>query len=158
MGTRSDIRRRTGTSRERRQQIAMSCRDMAALAHTDGLSVDAIQARLLHSFPGELAPGEARMYAQGWTLRIVREGLQALAEGDGLDASELQDADVWRWLRCEVFPRDSLGRLCRLFRCHQSQFGWPPQGTEVPIDFTPEESSSTLVASQEPTPPRQIAA
>src|SRR5579859_2538779 len=138
MGTRSGVGRQRGVSRERRQQVGLDSRRMVALAQVEGQGVDAIQALLLRTFPGELAPGEARMYGQGWTVRTVRDGMQALATADGLDASGLQDADVWRWLRCEVFPRDSLERLCRLFRCHQAHLGWPPQGTEVPIDFTPE--------------------
>ena len=40
-----------------------------------------------------------------------------LAAEDGLEWSGLQDVDVTRWLRGEVYPRESLERLCRLFRC-----------------------------------------
>jgi tetratricopeptide (TPR) repeat protein len=69
--------------------------------------------------------GEARMYAHGWTVSVIREGMQALAAEEGLDASGLRDDDVWRWLRGEAFPGDSLRRLCRLFRCHPAQLGWP---------------------------------
>jgi tetratricopeptide (TPR) repeat protein len=76
------------------------------------------------------------MYAMGWTIRVIREGLRRLASIEGLDASPLEDGDIWRWLRGEVFPRDSLDRLCRLFQCHQTQIGWPPRGNETPIDYT----------------------
>src|SRR5437879_13877097 len=95
-----------------------------------------IHAALLVMFPGELAPGEARMYAMGWTIRVIREGLRRLASIEGLDASPLEDGDIWRWLRGEVFPRDSLDRLCRLFKCHQTEIGWPPRGDDTTIDDT----------------------
>jgi hypothetical protein len=76
------------------------------------------------------------MYAMGWTIRVVREGLRRLASEEGLDASSLEDGDIWRWLRGEIFPRDSLDRLCKLFQCHQGQLGWPARGNETPIDYT----------------------
>jgi tetratricopeptide (TPR) repeat protein len=123
-------------SRARRQQISQRAREISALAGVRGRTCDQIQDELLRSFPGELSMGEARMYANGWTVGVVREGLQALAAEEGLDCSGLQDADVWRWLRGEVFPRDSLERLCRLFHCHQAQLGWPPRGRDIPIDFS----------------------
>ena len=125
---------------------------MCSLARTQGQTVGEIQTELLRRFPGELAAGEARMYAHGWTVTTVREGVQALAAADGLDASGLQDADVRRWLRCEVYPRNSLERLCRFFRCHQSQLGWPPKGTEAPVDFTPR-AGSTVLAVPRSHPP-----
>ena len=81
--------------------------------------------------------GEARMYAHGWTAGVVREGLQALAAEEGLESSGLQDVDVWRWLRGEIYPRESLERLCRLFRCHQAPLGWPPRGNDVAITGRP---------------------
>src|SRR5947208_12253770 len=111
-------------TRARRQEIHHEARRICALAQTRGLTVDERQDELLRSFPGELAPGEARMHAEGWNVSFTREGLQALAAEDGLDAAGLQDADVLRWLRNEVRPeRGSLQRLCRLFRCHQARLG-----------------------------------
>jgi hypothetical protein len=124
-----------GISRTRRSEIAREARRACSVAQARGRTVDEIQADLLRSFPGELAAGEARMYAHGWTVGVVREGLQALAAEDGLEWSGLQDVDVSRWLRGEVYPRESLERLCRLFRCHQAQLGWPPRGNDVPISF-----------------------
>ncbi len=90
------IRRPSAISRTRRQEIAQAARRIYSLAQAAGAAADEIQAELLRTFPGELGAGEARMYAHGWTVRTVREGLQALAAGQGLDYSELQDADVWR--------------------------------------------------------------
>src|SRR5215472_14188258 len=118
--------RRSHISRTRRSQIAHEARRACSLAQARGRTVDEIQEELLRSFPGELAAGEARMYAHGWTVGVVREGLQALAAEEGLESSGLQYVDVTRWLRGEVYPRESLERLCRLFRCHQAQLGWPP--------------------------------
>ncbi len=96
--------RRSEVGRARRAQIAHEARRISSLGQARGLTVNQVQADLLRSFPGELAAGEARMYAQGWTVSVVREGLQALAAEDGLDASGLQDVDVARWLRGEVYP------------------------------------------------------
>jgi hypothetical protein len=124
-------------SRTRRSEIAHDARRNCSIAQARGRTVDEVQAELLRSFPGELAAGEARMYAHGWTVGVVREGLQALATEEGLEWSGLQDVDVSRWLRGEVYPRESLERLCRLFRCHQTQLGWPPRGNDVPISFKP---------------------
>jgi hypothetical protein len=98
-------------SRSRRQQVAQEARRIWGLAQVRGRTVDEVQEELLRSFPGEIGAGEARMFAHGWTVGVVREGLQALAAEDGLDLSGLQDADVWRWLRGEVYPRESLTRL-----------------------------------------------
>jgi hypothetical protein len=127
---------RGSISRTRRQEIAGEARRISALARAEGVLVDEIQETLLRAFPGELGAGEARMHAEGWTVGVIREGLQALATKRGLEASRLQDADIWRWLRGEMCPRsDSLERLCRLFRCHQAQLGWPPRGNEIPISF-----------------------
>lgn len=131
------IGRQSLISRTRRQEIAQGARRIYAIAHAAGRSVDEIQAELLRTYPGELAAGEARMYAHGWTVRTVREGVQALASGDGLDCDSLQDADVWRYLRGEVYPREHLDRLCRLFRCHQAQLGWPARGSEAAVSFAP---------------------
>jgi hypothetical protein len=122
-------------TRTRRSEIAHEARRACSVAQASGRTVDEIQEQLLRTFPGELAPGEARMYAHGWTVGVVREGLQALAAEDGLEWSGLQDVDVARWLRGEVYPRESLECLCRLFRCHQAQLGWPPRGKDVPISF-----------------------
>lgn len=108
---------------------------MSSVAQARGRTVDEIQDELLRAFPDELAAGEARMFAHGWTVGVVREGLQALAAEDGLEWSGLQDVDVTRWLRGEVYPRESLERLCRLFRCHQAQLGWPARGNEVAVSF-----------------------
>jgi hypothetical protein len=122
-------------TRTRRSEITHEARRACSVAQARGRTVDEIQEELLRTFPGELAAGEARMYAHGWTVAVVREGLQALAAADGLEWSGLQDVDVARWLRGEVYPRESLERLCRLFRCHQAQLGWPPRGKDVPISF-----------------------
>ena len=129
------MRRPSDVSRSRRAQIRDEAHQLYVVGRTRGLDTDHIQDELLHAFPGELALGEARMYAMGWTVRIVREGLRRLATDEGLDASSLEDGDILRWLRGEVFPRDSLDRLCRLFQCHQNQIGWPPRGNETPIDY-----------------------
>lgn len=132
------MRRQSSVSRGRRQQIAREARQFYPLAMTRGLTVDQIQGELLSRFPSELAPGEARMYAMGWTAPIVREGLLALAaEDQGRATPGLELIDVNRWLRGQVRPTAWLPRLCRLFRCHQAHLGWPPQGNEVPVDFTP---------------------
>jgi tetratricopeptide (TPR) repeat protein len=86
------------------------------------------------------------MYAMGWTVRVVREGLHGLAAKQGLDASGAGDGDIWRWLRGEVRPTVWMDCLCLLFRCHQSLLGWPPQGNESPVDYTP--------ADDQPSEPR----
>jgi hypothetical protein len=132
------MERSRGLSRRRRQEINHEARAIYARARTRGMTVDEIQEELRASFGGELAPGEARMYAHGWHATFVREGIQAIAFADGADLSGLQDADVLRWLRNEVYPRDSLDRLCRLFQCHQAQLGWPPPGNDLPIDYRTE--------------------
>jgi hypothetical protein len=124
-------------SRTRRSEIAHEARRICSIAQARSRTVDEIQEELLRAFPGELTAGEARMYAHGWTVGVVREGLQALAAEAGLEWSGLQDVDVSRWLRGEVYPRESLERLCRLFRCHQAQLGWPPRGNDVPVSFGP---------------------
>jgi hypothetical protein len=108
---------------------------MASLARTRGRTTDQTQKELLAAFPSELQIGEARMYAEGWTVRTVREGLVGLTKDEGQDASHLEDGDVWRWLRGEVYPRDWLARLCKLFRCHQVDLGWPARGNEAQVDF-----------------------
>jgi len=140
------VGRRSPISRTRRQEIAQGARRIYSVAHAVGRTVDEIQGELLHAFPGELAAGEARMYAHGWTVRTVREGLQALAAERGLDCGDLQDADVWRWLRGEVYPRESLERLCRLFRCHQAQLGWPARGNEEAVSFKASDSVEPATA------------
>jgi tetratricopeptide (TPR) repeat protein len=136
------MRNRSKVSRARRAQIIDEVHQIHAVSRTKGLSVDQVQDELLQSFPGELGIGEARMYAEGWTVRTVREGLRKLATDDGLDATGLDDTCVWRWMRGQVYPRDWLERLCRLFQTHQAQLGWPPRGDEVPIDFTPRQRTS----------------
>jgi hypothetical protein len=138
--------KRSQVSRTRRAQIAHEARRAASLGQAGGRTIDEIQEDLLRSFPAELAPGEARMHAHGWTVGVVREGLQALADDDGLEWSGLQDVDVSRWLRGEVFPRESLDRLCRLFRCHQAQLGWPPRGNDIAISYEPAALPESLVA------------
>jgi hypothetical protein len=130
-------RRRPVVSRARRATIRQEARQIHVLGRTKGWTVDQIQDELLHRFHGELFPAEARMHAQGWSVSFVREGLQTLATQEGLDASGLQDADVLRWLRGEIYPRDSLDRLCRLFQCHQERLGWPVVGLGVAVDYTP---------------------
>src|SRR5215831_4783846 len=102
------MRRRSTVSRARRAQIRDEALQMASLARTRGRTTDQMQQELLAAFPGELAMGEARMYAEGWTVRTVREGLVGLTKYEGQDASHLEDGDVWRWLRGEVYPRDWL--------------------------------------------------
>ena len=123
--------------RVRRQQITQESRRIHALRRTQGWTVDQVQDEILRRFFGEVFPGEARMLAHGWNAGLVREGLQALSEAAGLDASGLQDADVLRWLRGETYPRDYLDRLCRLFQCHQAALGWPVAQTLPAIDYTP---------------------
>lgn len=118
-------RRGSQVGRTRRAQITREARRMCALGRTDGWTIDQLQDELLRRFRGELFAGEARMYAYGWSVSFVRDALQALAEREGLDASGLQDIDVVRWLRGEVYPRDALDRLCELFQCHQARLGWP---------------------------------
>lgn len=129
------MRRSHHVSRSRRAQIRDEAHQLYIVRRTEGLDADQIQDELMRAFPDELALGEARMYAMGWTVRVVREGLRRLATDEGLDSSSLEDGDIWRWLRGEVFPRDALERLCRLFQCHQSRLGWPSRGNEVPIDY-----------------------
>jgi hypothetical protein len=146
---------RVSISRTRRQEIAREARRISSLARAQGVLVDEIQETLLRAFPGELGAGEARMHGEGWTVGVIREGLQALAEARGLEASGLQDADIWRWLRGEMCPRsDSLERLCRLFRCHQAQLGWPPRGNDIPISFGPAATTRAmvLVGAETPSP------
>lgn len=95
------------------------------------------------------------MYAMGWSMRVVREGLRGLADKAGLDASGVGDGDVWRWLRGEVRPTIWMDLLCRVFRCHQSQLGWPPQGNETAVDHTPSElaqAPNSAMASMAPMP------
>lgn len=123
-------------NRARRQQISRAAREIYSLARTRGLAVDQIQDQLLRSFPHEMAPGEARMHAMGWTAPVVREGLLALAAEGGHDAPALELIDVSRWLRGEHRPRTWLKPLCQLFQCHQAKLGWPAQGNEIAIDFT----------------------
>src|SRR5438309_2229864 len=122
------MRRRSTMSRARRAQVREEALQMASLARTRGRTADQVQKELLSAFPGELQMGEARMYAAGWTVRTIREGLVALTKEDGQDASHVGDGDVWRWLRGEIYPRDWLVRLCKLFRCHQADLGWPARG------------------------------
>jgi hypothetical protein len=124
-----------------------------------GLAVDQIQEQLLRAFPGELAVGEARMYAMGWTVPIVREGLVTLASQDGRDPDPpgLESIDVSRWLRGEHRPRVWLQPLCRLFQCHQAKLGWPPQGNEQPIDFSePAEDAAPPAMSTPSGRPRAV--
>ena len=130
-------RRRPLVGRARRATIRREARQIHALGRTKGWTVDQIQDELLRRFHDELFPGEARMHAHGWSVSFVREGLQTLAAEEGLDASGLQDADVLRWLRGEIYPRDSLDRLCRLFQCHQERLGWPVVGLVSAVDYTP---------------------
>ena len=130
------MRRPGHISRARRAQIRDEAHQFYILERTRGRNADQIQEDLLRAFPGELTPGEARLYAMGWTARVVREGLRGLAANDGLDASGVGDGEIWRWLRGEVRPTVWMEPLCRLFGCHQSQLGWPPQGNEPPIDST----------------------
>ncbi len=130
------MRRPGHISRVRRAQIRDEAHQLYILGRTRSRNANQIQEDLLGAFPGELAPGEARLYAMGWTVRVVREGLRALADKDGLDASGVGDGEIWRWLRGEVRPTVWMEPLCRLFRCHQSQLGWPPQGNEPTIDST----------------------
>jgi tetratricopeptide (TPR) repeat protein len=133
-------------SRTRRAAIRHEARQIHALGRTKGWTVDQIQDELLRRFHDELAPGEARMHAHGWGVSLVREGLQTLAASEGLDASGLQDADVLRWLRGEIYPRDSLDRLCRLFQCHQDRLGWPVVGLVSAVDYTPGRPSSPMLS------------
>jgi hypothetical protein len=140
------MRRPSQISRKRRADIADAAHQLYSLALVRGLTPDHVQADLLRTFVNELTPGEARMYAMGWTVRVMREGLRALATEEGLDASSLGDSEVWRWLRGEVRPRDWLPRMCRLFRCHQAQLGWPAQGSEPAIDYT---TPSSAIAPQD---------
>src|SRR5205807_1805370 len=130
------MRRPGHISRARRAQIRDEAHQLYILGRTRSRNADQIQQDLLRAFPGELTRGEARLYAMGWTVRVVREGLRGLAANDGLDASGVGDGEVWRWLRGEVRPTVWMEPLCRLFGCHQAQIGWPPQGNEPPIDST----------------------
>src|SRR6266700_1814645 len=130
------MRRRTHVPRARRSQIRDEALRMASLGRTQGRTTGQVQEEMLRAFTGELEVGEARMYAEGWTVRTVREGLVGLTADQGMDATHLTDGDVWRWLRGEVYPRDWLERLCRLFQCHQADLGWPARGNDAPIDFT----------------------
>jgi hypothetical protein len=130
------MRRRTHVPRARRAHIRDEALRMASLGRAEARTTGQVQDELRRVFAGELEPGEARMYAEGWAVRNVREGLVRLSVGAGLDASHLVDGDVWRWLRGEVYPRDWLERLCRLFQCHQADLGWPARGNDAPIDFT----------------------
>jgi tetratricopeptide (TPR) repeat protein len=139
-------------SRARRVQIKDEALQLQASLRADGRMVDEIQDELLQVFRGELTVGEARMYAIGWTVRTAREGLRKLATDDGLDASGLTDREVWRWLRGQVRPREWLPRICRLFQCHQARLGWPAQGNEVAIDFSPSHASSGAALPPASTP------
>jgi hypothetical protein len=136
--------RQNKISRARTVEIKEEALQLQASGRAGGLTIDEIQAELLRAFAGELAMGEARMYAEGWTIRTVCEGLRKLASEEGLNADGLQDGDVWRWLRGHVYPRDALSRLCRLFRCHQSMIGWPARGAEEAIDCTPETQTDSI--------------
>jgi hypothetical protein len=146
------MERSKGLSRGRRQEITHQARAVYAVGRARGLTVDQIQDELRLRFQGELAPGEARMHAQGWHAALVREGVQSLASEEGADLSGLQDADVLRWLRNEVFPRDSLDRLCRLFQCHQVKLGWPAIGDDVPLDYSPQANASQQAAIDDMVP------
>jgi len=137
-------RRKAEVSRARRRQLIQEARWIATLGRTREWTVEQIQDEILRRFGGEVFPAEARMHANGWGVSFVREALQALATQEGLDASGLQDADVLRWLRGEVYPRDSLDRLCRLFACHQARLGWPVIGNADPIDHTPTQGPAEL--------------
>src|SRR6266700_5187602 len=130
-------RQRSQVSRRRRADIADAAHRICSLGRNEGRTVDQLQAELLQRFTGELQPGEARMYAMGWTVRVIREGLRGIASQAGLEASGVDDRDIWRWLRGEVRPTVWMDCLCRLFRCHQAQLGWPSQGNETPVDYTP---------------------
>lgn len=143
------MRRPGHISRSRRAQIRDEAHQLYILGRTSSRDADQIQNDLLSAFPGELTSGEARLFAMGWTVRVVREGLRGLAANDGLDASGVGDGEIWRWLRGEVRPTVWMAHLCRLFRCHQSQLGWPPQGNETPIDGTAaaEEGDSLVSAA-----------
>jgi hypothetical protein len=150
-------RRKAEVSRARRRQLIQEARWIATLGRTREWTVEQIQDEILRRFGGEVFPAEARMHANGWGVSFVREALQALATQEGLDASGLQDADVLRWLRGEVYPRDSLDRLCRLFACHQARLGWPVIGNADPIDHTPtqgpaEQSSGPAAQAALPAP------
>jgi hypothetical protein len=131
------MRRSGHISRSRRAQIRDEAHQLYIVGRTRNLSADQIQDQLQTEFKTELAPGEARLYAMGWTVRVVREGISRLAADDGLDASGVGDGEIWRWLRGEVRPTIWLDPLCRLFGCHQSRLGWPPQGNEEPVDYSP---------------------
>src|SRR5215471_5070661 len=98
------MRRSGHITRARRAQIRDEAHQRYIVGRTQNLDADAIQGELLAAFPDELAPGEARLYAMGWTVRVVREGLRGLAAKDGLDASGVGDGEIWRWLRGEVRP------------------------------------------------------
>lgn len=130
-------RQRSQVSRKRRADIADAAHRICSLGRSDGDTIDQLQEELLQRFARELQPGEARMYAMGWTVRVIREGLRGIASEAGLEASGVDDRDIWRWLRGEVRPTVWMDCLCRLFRCHQAQLGWPPQGNETPVDHTP---------------------
>ena len=150
-------RRRSQITRKRRADIADKAHQIYSLGLAEGRTADQLQDELLRAFPGELQAGEARMYAMGWSVRVVREGLRGLADKAGLDASGVGDGDIWRWLRGEVRPTMWMDFLCRVFRCHQSQLGWPPQGNETPVDHTPGALAQVLnhpLANTAPMPPQ----
>jgi hypothetical protein len=140
------MRRPGHITRARRAQIRDEAHQRYIVGRTQNLDADAIQGELLAAFPDELAPGEARLYAMGWTVRVVREGLRGLGAKDGLDASGVGDGEVWRWLRGEVRPTIWMGPLCRLFCCHQSRLGWPAQGNETPVDHSGDERNAGAIA------------
>jgi hypothetical protein len=66
----------------------------------------------------------------------------------------LTDREVWRWLRGQVRPCEWLPRICRLFQCHQARLGWPAQGNELAIDFSPSNAppGAALPAAATPQP------
>src|ERR1041385_3737194 len=97
------------------------------------------------------------MYAMGWTVPMVRDGLLTLAAEDRDDVPGLESIDVSRWLRGEHRPRAWMQTLCRLFRCHQTRLGWPPQGNEIPVDLSDVDAILTGPAEgSEPRPARAV--
>src|SRR5437660_12611069 len=106
-------RRRSLITRKRRADIANKAHQIYSLGLAESRTADQLQDELLRAFPGELQAGEARMYAMGWSVRVVREGLRGLADKAGLDASGIGDGDIWRWLRGEVRPTIWMDLLCR---------------------------------------------
>jgi hypothetical protein len=151
-------RQRSQISRKRRADIADAAYRLCSLGRNEGRTIDRLQEELLQRFAREVQPGEARMYAMGWTVRVIREGLRGVASQVGLEASGVDDRDIWRWLRGEVRPTVWMDCLCRLFCCHQAQLGWPPQGNETPVDHTPAALApdSALATAGVAGPPSQL--